>query len=118
MAALHLIWALLAVANAATFLHERYNLNGTEHIGLSVSKLVTLKVGLYPYVPRLQQFKDVFRDMWRRRDIRVEFDEKWDGGYGMDPNVSALDAFVFDGIFLDYVFCEQGLLEGNCNISN
>lgn len=67
---------------------------------------LTLRVALYPYVPRLQQFKDVLADMWTRDDVALEI-VSWDG-YDQDPPAS-LDVFVFDAIFLDY-FRAKGYL--------
>ncbi|MDO6686476.1 thiamine pyridinylase, partial [Agarivorans sp. 3_MG-2023] len=61
-------------------------------------------VGLYPYVPRVEQFKTVLEEKWAElgNGITLEIitDENvWDGGYGKDP--SKLDVFVFDALFLN-----------------
>lgn len=72
----------------------------------SASEQLTLRVALYPYVPRLQQFKDVLADMWTRSDVALEL-VSWDC-YDDDPPPD-LDVFVFDAIFLDY-FRAQGYL--------
>ena len=63
-----------------------------------------LKVGLYPYVPRVNQFKEVLEAKWAERfpNIKIEViaDETiWDGGYKKDP--VGLDVFVFDALFLN-----------------
>ena len=65
-----------------------------------------LRVALYPYVPRLQQFKDVLQRSWRHPDIGLEFVD-WDG-YSSDPPAD-LDVFVFDAIFFDH-FVAKGYL--------
>jgi len=68
----------------------------------------SLRVGLYPYVPRLEQFRTTIQAAWARLhpEVRLEFAE-WDGGYSSDP--SDLDVFVFDAMFLDD-FRERGFL--------
>ncbi len=71
----------------------------------------SLSVGIYPYVPRLEQFKTAIRTAWGERhpDVALKFasDKQWDGGYDTDPG--DLDVFVFDAILLDY-FVAQGFL--------
>jgi len=73
----------------------------------------SLTVGLYPYVPRLQQFQDAVTDAWAKVEPGVELNflttSQWDGGYDMNPPASA-DVFVFDAMFLNY-FRDQGFLE-------
>ncbi|ACK68867.1 Thiamine pyridinylase [Gloeothece citriformis PCC 7424] len=63
-----------------------------------------IKVGLFPYVPRIEQFKDVITQSWSEIEpnVKLEFvdEEQWDGGYKRDPD--GIDVFVFDGIFLEY----------------
>lgn len=72
----------------------------------------SLTVGLYPYVPRLQQFQDAVKQAWSEVEPTVELHflstSQWDGGYDMNPPASA-DVFVFDAMFLNY-FREQGYL--------
>lgn len=64
----------------------------------------TLKLGLYPYVPRVEQFKKVIEDKWAALDNGIELEvitnpDIWDGGYNTDPG--DLDVFVFDALFLN-----------------
>ncbi len=63
----------------------------------------SLSVGVYPWVPRLDQFKTAIEEAWRQRHprVRLEFatSDAWDGGYSTDPG--DLDVFVFDAIYLD-----------------
>ncbi len=63
----------------------------------------SLSVGVYPWVPRVDQFKTAIDRAWRQRhpNVRLEFaaSDAWDGGYDTDPG--GLDVFVFDAIFLD-----------------
>ncbi|MEK8016817.1 MAG: thiamine pyridinylase [Candidatus Parabeggiatoa sp.] len=73
----------------------------------------TLKVGLYPLVPRIKQFEIVIQKVWEERGVPgVELafvsHEVWDGGYAIDPP-DDLDVFVFDALFLQY-FQTQGYL--------
>lgn len=73
----------------------------------------SLTVGLYPYVPRLQQFQDAVTAAWAKvePDVQLNFlaASQWDGGYDMNPPANA-DVFVFDAMFLNY-FRAQGYLE-------
>jgi thiamine pyridinylase len=66
------------------------------------SLATTIKVGLYPGVPRLDQFKEVVAAAWKAQEPNVvlEFVD-WDGGYKHDPPKD-MDVFVFDAIFLTY----------------
>ena len=68
-----------------------------------------LTVALYPYVPRLDQFKTAASHAWKKRhkDVELEF-VSWDC-YSEDPPEN-LDVFVFDSIFLDY-FQSKGFVE-------
>lgn len=63
----------------------------------------SLKVALYPYVPRLQQFKDVILSEWQKIEpgVSLEWADDWDGGYNMNPDPS-YDVFVFDALNLGY----------------
>lgn len=64
----------------------------------------SLRVGLYPYVPRLDQFQSAIQEAWGAVHPEVDLifvpASDWDGGYGSDP--SGMDVFVFDAVFLDY----------------
>ncbi len=77
----------------------------------SLPLVESLSVGVYPWVPRLEQFKTAIDEAWRERhpSVRLDFatSDAWDGGYSTDPG--DLDVFVFDAIFLDY-FHRQGFL--------
>lgn len=70
----------------------------------------SLKVALYPWVPRPEQFKDVIASEWRMAQptvslewvpLATETPEGWDGGYKRDPDPS-YDVFVFDALNLGY----------------
>lgn len=73
----------------------------------------SLTVGLYPYVPRLDQFQTAIRQQWALVEPGVSLnfltEEQWDGGYSDDPPQDA-DVYVFDGMFFEY-FRAQGWLE-------
>lgn len=72
-----------------------------------------LVVGLYPYVPRLGQFRSAISEAWAKVQPSVPLtflsSQQWDGGYSTDPPPQA-DVFVFDAMFFDY-FRSQGWLE-------
>ena len=73
----------------------------------------TLKVGLYPYVPRVDQFKDVLETKWAALNTGIDLEiitdsSIWDGGYDTDP--TGLDVFVFDALFLNK-YRSESLLE-------
>ena len=65
----------------------------------------SLTVGLYPWVPRLQQFEDAITQAWAnvQPDVSLVFltPEQWDGGYHMNPPAEA-DVYVMDAMFLNY----------------
>lgn len=73
----------------------------------------SLAVALYPYVPRIKQFKTTIKNEWARRHPKVSLKflgtDQWDGGYSTDPPSSA-DVFVFDAIYFNY-FRSQNYLE-------
>lgn len=73
----------------------------------------SLTVGLYPYVPRLDQFQTAIRQQWAQVEPGVSLNflpqNQWDGGYSDDPPPNA-DVYVFDGMFFEY-FRAQGWLE-------
>jgi len=79
---------------------------------LAGANATELVVGLYPYVPNPQQFRDAITAKWRQKQPSVALvflDSKdWDGGYDKDPPPNA-DVFVFDAMFLDY-FRSKGWL--------
>ncbi|MDV7338409.1 thiamine pyridinylase [Terasakiella sp. A23] len=65
----------------------------------------SLTVGLYPWVPRIEQFQDSIRENWSKvqPDVELVFltSEEWDGGYHMNPPSNA-DVYVMDAMFLNY----------------
>lgn len=69
-----------------------------------------LTVGLYPDVPRVEQFKAVIEAEWKKVEpnVSIVWDDSWGGGYEADPS-SSLDVYVFDTLFLSY-FNAQGFL--------
>ena len=65
---------------------------------------LSLNIGLYPDVPRLEQFEEIIIKEWEKKHPHVEliFQNWWDGGYKKEPE--NLDLFIFDGVFLeDYI---------------
>jgi len=65
---------------------------------------LTLNIGLYPDVPRLEQFEETINKAWKKKHPHIElvFQNWWDGGYKKEPQ--GLDLFIFDGVFLeDYI---------------
>ncbi len=72
-----------------------------------------LVVGLYPYVPRIEQFETAIADAWNalHPNIHLQFltEDTWDGGYDLTPPSQA-DVFVFDALYLNY-FRQLGTLE-------
>lgn len=81
-------------------------------LALSVSSAAwaqTLTVALYPYVPRMDQFKAAIGAAWARVDPNVPLNfVAWDGGYNTDPPDN-IDVFVFDAMYFEY-FVDKGLL--------
>lgn len=67
------------------------------------AQAVTLTVALYPYVPRVDQFRDALIAEWAKVEPSVPLafipKDQWDGGYEKDPPATA-DLFVFDAMFL------------------
>lgn len=63
----------------------------------------TLKVALYPYVPRVQQFQDAITAAWAMVQPQVNLvfipSSEWDGGYNTNPPPDA-DVYVFDAMYL------------------
>ncbi|MBP0017365.1 MAG: thiamine pyridinylase [Cyanobacteria bacterium SBLK] len=81
---------------------------------MGVASAQSLKVGLYPYVPRIEQFKTALIEAWQEvSDIPLDFSATcnsdfsnspcWDGGYSQEnsPDRFNLDVFVFDALFFD-----------------
>jgi thiamine pyridinylase len=64
-----------------------------------------LTVGLYPYVPRIEQFKTAIQSEWQKvqPNVTLNFlsDSQWDGGYDINPPAEA-DVYVFDAMFFEY----------------
>jgi len=62
---------------------------------------LSLEVGLYPYVPRLEQFKETIQKQWYAKypNVKLNFNTQWSGGYNNEP--TNLDVFVFDAAYLD-----------------
>ncbi len=71
---------------------------------------LSLNVGLYPRVPRLDQFKTTIIEQWQKKhpQVKLNFIESWDGGYEEKP--LKLDVFVFDAFYLDD-YVNSGYLE-------
>ncbi|WP_054481259.1 thiamine pyridinylase [Photorhabdus heterorhabditis] len=65
-----------------------------------------IHVGLYPWVPRVEQFQTELTKVWKQRypDDNLIFAAKevWDGGYNTDPS-DQLDVYVFDAIHMNYL---------------
>ena len=72
----------------------------------------TLKVALYPWVPRIDQFKQAIEIEWKKvqPEVAISWADEWDGGYNKDPEVS-YDVYVFDAVYFDY-FKSKGWLIG------
>lgn len=81
-------------------------------LSIGEASATDLKVGLYPYVPRLDQFKTAIQSEWEKvnPDVSLTFisSNDWDGGYLTNPPPEA-DVYVFDAIFFDY-FRSQNFL--------
>ena len=77
-----------------------------------VASAVSLRVALYPYVPRGDQFQTVIEEQWRLRhpDVDILWVEGWDGGYDDNPQ-DDFDIYVFDATYLTY-FRAHGWLLG------
>ena len=74
-------------------------------VGCKTANDTELTVGLYPYVPRLEQFKTAIRTEWAKVQPTVSLKfispKEWDGGYKKDPPANA-DVYVFDAMFFEY----------------
>jgi thiamine pyridinylase len=72
----------------------------------------TLQVALYPYVPRIDQFKIAIQQAWQQVQPTVQLTfmepKEWDGGYNMDPPDKA-DVYVFDVMYFER-FREKNLV--------
>jgi len=71
---------------------------------------LSLDVGLYPYVPRPEQFKETIQKQWyaKHPNVKLNFIETWSGGYDNEPK--NLDVFVFDAAYLDDYISKDFLL--------
>jgi len=84
-------------------------------LGIAASSYVhaadPLKVGLYPFVPRLEQFQTAIQNEWKKIQPNVDliFETNWDGGYDQDPP-DDVDVFVFDAMYFEN-FLSRGFLE-------
>ncbi len=82
----------------------------------SVSNQKTLTVALYPWVPRLEQFKQSIQTAWQQIEpevtLQILSSQEWDGGYHNEPPQNA-DVYVFDAIFLNYFRSHGWLLPLN-----
>ncbi|WP_293064545.1 MULTISPECIES: hypothetical protein [unclassified Moorena] len=82
-------------------------------LGIGEASATQLKVALYPYVPRLEQFQTAIQAEWDLVEPNVPLNfvpsEDWDGGYSKNPPEDA-DVYVFDAMFFDY-FRNQNWLE-------
>lgn len=76
----------------------------------TVNAQQSLTVGLYPDVPRIEQFKSVIEAEWKKLEpnVPIKWDNNWGGGYEANPP-STLDVYTFDTLYLTY-FDTQGLL--------
>lgn len=70
----------------------------------------TITLGLYPNVPRPDQFVQSIQTRWQQAhpDVILTIAPSWDGGYDNDPT-PAMDVFVFDATFLQQ-FKQAGFL--------
>src|SRR2546423_11161240 len=97
---------LLAILICSLMLSLSCNLS--RPVPTSGAPPTTLNVALYPYVPRLDQFKQAVKNAWTQKEPNVTLNfVDWDC-YSTDPPAD-LDVFVYDGIFLDY-FVSKGYL--------
>lgn len=106
-----LLCAALLLASACSGEPNQSDTVGFASTGGAEAGEQTLRVGLYPYVPRLEQFQEAITAAWAQAhpDVTLEFAtaQEWDGGYSSSPD--GLDVFVFDAIYLGY-FQAQGNL--------
>lgn len=74
--------------------------------------VTSLTVAVYPYVPRLDQFKNVIAEEWKKVQPNVALvwvdKNAWDGGYSNDPAAN-YDVFVFDAVYYDYFIKNKNL---------
>jgi thiamine pyridinylase len=80
---------------------------------ISLAHSTQLTVGLYPYVPRVEQFQAAVTAEWSKvqPDVQLHFltFDEWDGGYTTNPPAGA-DVYVFDALFFES-YRQQGLME-------
>ena len=80
----------------------------------SLAFSLSLTVGMYPHVPRLEQFQTALVSRWKvlhpevplvfvrhEKEAPDDASPVWDGGYEMDPPPQ-VDVFVFDAIHFEY----------------
>ncbi|NET56591.1 MAG: hypothetical protein F6K47_10605 [Symploca sp. SIO2E6] len=69
--------------------------------GTALANPTELTVGLYPYVPRIEQFQTAIQNQWDKvhPEVSLKFldENEWDGGYDQDPPQNA-DVYVFDAL--------------------
>ena len=72
----------------------------------------SLRVALYPYVPRIDQFRSVIAEHWQsvHLDVDIAWVDGWDGGYKSNPQ-DDYDVYVFDATYLTH-FRTHGWLLG------
>ncbi|KGS05272.1 MULTISPECIES: thiamine pyridinylase [Burkholderia] len=82
------------------------------HAG-NAAAVAQLTVALYPWVPRVDQFKSAIETEWKKVQPAVALQfvsaDDWDGGYRKNPPAN-VDVYVYDAIFFDY-FRSQNWLE-------
>ena len=82
-------------------------------LGITVARATELTVGLYPYVPRLDQFKSAIQSEWQKVQptvtLRFLTFEEWDGGYAM-TSPAAADVYVLDALFFEH-YRQQSWME-------
>ena len=94
-----------------TMLEKLFTLSLTLVLGILINTIhsqtaladgTQLGVALYPYVPRLEQFKTAILAKWAEVEPNVSLNFiNWDGGYEDNPPKDA-DVYVFDAMFFDY----------------
>ena len=90
----------LMIISITTFFFIGCSTNQTP-INKPKEKNLSLDVGLYYYVPRLEQFKKAITSQWNKKypHVTLNFQDWWKGGYENEP--TSLDVFVFDAAYLD-----------------
>src|SRR5258708_5527881 len=75
-------------------------------VGVFAAQAAQLTVALYPYVPRVAQFRAAIQSEWKKIQPAVSLNfvddlNRWDGGYKTDPP-DDVDVYVFDAMFFEY----------------